>query len=106
MGFFNGVKRVVKPLVDVPRWMQVRSIAQYGQAIKQLAMETFSVKKTTQTESFEELSNRLGLNGTAINQRITDMQRLLIFYSVFFIAIISYGIFRLIEGNFKSAFLL
>ena len=93
MGFFNGVKKTVKPLVNVPRWMSVKSVSESGSFVGRLFKGVFIPKKPERKESFSEARNRLNLTEQDIQQRRKEFKRLLRLFLVLWIAVWGYSLY-------------
>ena len=105
MGFFNGVKRVIKPLVDVPRWMQLKNIKLQGKAIKDLGQDLFVIKTIDNPESYEQALDRLKINENSVLERIQELKKLFVFYLACFVVIFTYGSYMFYQHYPRAGFL-
>lgn len=102
MGFFNRVKRVVKPFVNFPSWMQLGMLVANARRIKELAGSVFFVQTPEKVETFEQAMQRLGLTEADLNERKREFARLFWFYFVLFIVGIAYGIYLFTDTYVKA----
>jgi hypothetical protein len=105
MGFFSGFKKVVKPLVDVPRWMHLDRLVQQGKAIKELANEIFIVKTPQEKETFEQAMERLDISDSGLQKRIGELKWLFFFYVLAFLGIFGYGTYLFLAHYPRAGFL-
>lgn len=106
MGFFSGVKRVVTPLVNVPKWMNLRDIGSIGRMIVGIAKSLFVPEKATTTENFEEALIRLNLTEVDIQARRKEFRRLVITFLIISLALLSYDIYQLGQGHIRASVLI
>ncbi|MGE3920546.1 MAG: type IVB secretion system protein IcmV [Gammaproteobacteria bacterium] len=102
MGFYSGVKKAVKPLVDVPRWLDVNRLMQFGTFIGTAAKRAFTFQKPEQKETFEQALARLKITEKDLAHRKREFTRLLVIYLIAFIAIFSYGIYLFSTAHIKA----
>lgn len=102
MGFFRGVKRFVKPFIDVPRWMQWSKLVSYGRDIRVLASKVFVLKEAQSKESFNEACQRFGLTPEELQLRYRGLKRLLTFYLASAIIILGYTIYLFSQGYIRG----
>ena len=69
MGLFNGIKRIIRPAVDVPRWMDTDTIKRDSRVISDTTRFLFSSSQAFNRESFDEACQRLGLDEATLYQR-------------------------------------
>lgn len=105
MGFFNGVKRVVKPLVDFPRWMDSENLANTTRSVWNSLKTIFVVAKPQQQESFEAAILRLGLTENDLLQRKKEFTRLVFIFILIAIPVFIYGGYLLKVGSPHGALL-
>ncbi len=90
MGFFRGLGRMVKPLVNVPKWMDAQQIATDANYIKDIAKDVFTPQPSTRTETFEQALKRLNLTKSDIDARYREFRRLALTFGLLFIAVLAY----------------
>lgn len=105
MGLFQRAKNFVKPLVDFPRWMQLRHLSRFGKDMVAVGKDIFVVKSKKSSETFEQVMNRLGLTENDIQSKLKDIRRLVIFYMTASILVLTYSAFHFIAFNFKAGFI-
>jgi len=105
MGFFSGVKKVITPLVNVPRWMNLKDISVIGGMIVGVAKTLFIPEKTTVTESFEDALIRLRLTEADIEARRKEFRRLVVFFSLITLALLAYDIYQFSQGHIRAGIL-
>lgn len=62
MGLFRGIGRLIKPLVDVKTWTDSSRFIEHGKTVYNDAKKLLVKVEQTNTETFEEASDRLGLS--------------------------------------------
>ena len=100
MKVFGTIKKVVKPLVDVPTWMGTSTIKDNWRLIRSTYKDIFTPREVKNTETFAEAMARMNLTEADLKARLKEYTILLSVYLIFAIGIISYGVFLLIEGGF------
>lgn len=108
MGFFRSMGKVIKPMVNFPRWMGWNQIADSGKFINSLAKDVFKTKPDgkLRDEKFEDACRRLNLTSGILLQRQKHFLRYAIFFVCLSFALFAYGIYLLIFGGFFMAFLI
>lgn len=105
MGFFRGVGRVTKPLVNVPKWMDAKRIGQDAGYISAIAKSIFSSQRAKHKESFEGATKRLNLSHAVLQQRYKEFRRLFIIFLLISLLILAYTLLLLIEGSWRAFFM-
>lgn len=105
MGFFSGAKKVVKPLVDFPRWMDTPTLANNAKMIAGLAKRIFTAPKATRTETFEEAMSRLNLTETDIQRRKKEFLRLICIFGLLSILLYAYSFYLLSHSYIRGGIL-
>lgn len=93
MGFFRGLGRMVKPLVNVPKWMDAKRITEDASYIKQIAKGLVRPQQAKTAENFEDALKRLNLTETDIKNRHKEFRRLAILFFVIFILLAAYVVY-------------
>jgi intracellular multiplication protein IcmV len=101
MGFFSRTGKILKPLVDIPRWMDLPRLAENGKMIVDIAKQLIVPQKAKRTETFEEAMVRLRLSKADISQRTQEFKRLFIIFLVIFIVLLSYTVYLFSEGSIR-----
>ena len=85
MGFFRSMGKVIKPMVNFPRWMGWNQIADSGKFINSLAKDVFKTKPDgkLRDEKFEDACRRLNLTSGILLQRHKHFLR----YAIFFVCL-------------------
>lgn len=99
MGFFRGVGRVVKPLVNIPKWMSAKQITKDASYISQMAKQVFTPQKAEVEETFEEALQRLNLTEIDIRDRRKEFTRLSCFFLAVFVLLIGYVIYLVLDST-------
>lgn len=102
MKIFNGVKRVVKPFVDVPTWVGYKQIAEQAKTIGKSVKSLFVPVKSERTETFEESMARLKLTEEDLKARQKEFKRLIILLSIIGFAVLGYTFYLFMTGSFAG----
>lgn len=96
MGFFRGVGRVVKPLVNFPKWMNAKQLSSDASYIASLAKTLVKTEHAEREETFEEALVRLNLSEKDIQARYSEFKRLSIIFFTLFILLLCYFIYLIL----------
>lgn len=98
MGIF---KKVGGRLVDVrvDKWMSWDYLGDTANRFKVLLLDIVIPKKATYSETFEEAMQRLGLTEDDVEQRKKEFVRLIAFFIVLALAIVSYALYLAFQGS-------
>jgi intracellular multiplication protein IcmV len=96
MGFFRGMGKMIKPLVNVPKWMNAKQITNDASYISDIAKVIFKPKKAGHEESFEEAMKRLKLTEADLKQRYSEFRRLSIIFGIVFLCLLAYAVYLLL----------
>lgn len=77
MSFFGGIKKIIKPTVDVPRWIDYQQLVKSNRSFFGFIKKIFIPHKAQTQESFEEALIRLKLTPADLIQRNKEFTRLL-----------------------------
>src|ERR1700675_4687965 len=102
MKIASGIKKVVKPFVDVPAWMGYRQLADVTKAIGGLFVDLFVPKKPETEEDFTAAMARLKLTEADIQQRAKDFKRLMTFFAVISCCVFIYTVYLVWEGSWRG----
>lgn len=91
MGFFSGVKKVLKPFVDVPRWIGYDQLKGMTGWLGGLIKRTFVTEQSEHSETFEQSMVRLKLTEQDLVQRTIEFKRLLVFWLFIFAMVLVYA---------------
>ncbi len=98
MKILSGIKKIVKPFVDIPSWMGYKQIAEGGRGIVGNIRSLFVPKTTENTETFEAAMERLKLTEADLAQRQKEFKRLIIIFSLLAIVFLVYTFYLLWVG--------
>ncbi len=102
MKVINGVKKVLKPFVDVPKWVGYQQFKDSVKNTLQEAKALFVTKKAERNETFEQAMVRLNLTETDLITRQREFKRLIIVFSIVGFGILAYAIYLFWDGSFKG----
>lgn len=103
MSFFGGIKKIIKPAVDVPKWVDYRQLVKNNRSIFGFVKKFFIPDQAKTQESFEEAMLRLKLTPADLIQRSKEFTRLMWIWIVLFLLTMSYSIY-LLHGHFFRGF--
>lgn len=101
MGFFSRTGKILKPLVDIPRWMDLPNLAKNGKMIVDIAKSLIVPPKAKRTETFKQAMVRLRLSEADIIQRTKEFKRLFLIFSAIFIGLLSYTVYLFSLGSIR-----
>ncbi len=102
MGFFRVMGKIVKPHVDVPRWLDYRAIANTTTALFLFIKNLFIPKKAIIVEDFNQAKSRLKLNDEELIARQKEFYYLAYVYLILALIVFAYAGYLLF---FNQAFL-
>lgn len=105
MRIFQGIKRVVKPLVDFPTWMGYQGLVENGKAIIRGTKDLFTPPQTGRPESFTEATERLALDDAAIKRRETVFLVFAIFWALVTLSALVYTLWLMINDGLVGSLL-
>ena len=103
MSFFGRIKKIIKPLVDVPKWIGYQQLVQTNRDLFSFAKKFFIPEQATTEESFAEALIRLKVTEADLAQRIKEFTRLLWIWIVLLIICIAYSL-HLLSGHALRGF--
>ena len=102
MSFFGGIKKIIKPAVDVPKWIDYRQLVKNNRSIFSFIKKFFIPEQAKTQESFEEALLRLKLTPTDLIQRSKEFTRLMWIWISLFLVTIAYSIYLLRNHFFRG----
>lgn len=104
MRFFSGIKKIIKPLVDVPKWVGYRQLVKTHRSLFSFAKKFFIPEQASTQESFQAALGRLKLNEADLAQRMKEFARLMWIWILLFLISIAYSIHLLLENSLRGFF--
>ncbi len=106
MGFFNGVRKVIKPHVNVTSWVDFSSVKNSAASIFGYVKKLFVPEQATRTETFQQARARLELSEKDLKSRLKEFYILAWAYFALAVAVFSYAVYLLVfAGAFISAWI-
>jgi intracellular multiplication protein IcmV len=99
MKILRGIGKVVKPLVNFPRWMDWRSVSTTATDIGKSAKGLFVPAQATRQETFEAATRRLHLTEKDIQERMKNLLRMAVIYCVIAVGLTVYTCYLLAKGH-------
>lgn len=96
MGFFRGMGRIIKPLVNVPKWMGAKQISSDASYITEIAKGVLTPQQAKRKEDFDTAVKRLNLTEKNIAERYKEFKRLSIIFAITFLVLFGYAIYLLL----------
>lgn len=96
MSFFGGIKKIIKPAVDVPKWIDYQQLVKNNRSIFGFIKKFFIPDHAKTQESFEEALIRLKLTSADLMQRTKEFTRLLWIWIFLFFVSVSYSVYLLL----------
>lgn len=103
MSFFGGIKKIIKPAVDVPKWIDYQQLVKNNRSIFSFVKKFFIPEQAKTQESFEEAMLRLKLTPADLIQRSKEFTRLMWIWISLFLVSIVYSIY-LLHHHFLRGF--
>lgn len=104
MSFFGGIKKIIKPLVDVPKWIGYRQLAKTNREFFSFAKKFFVPEQATTEESFEAALLRLKVTEADLVQRLKEFRRLMWIWITLLLICVAYSIHLLSEHALRGFF--
>lgn len=89
----KAIKGMLKPLVDLPRWLGWKQISANTANLKDIIVRLFIPQKPTHEETFDQAIARLNLTEEQIQKRYQMFFYQLIFWVSFAVIILGYAIY-------------
>ncbi len=99
MGFFRGLGKMVKPLVNVPKWMDAKRITADASFISLLIKRILKPQKATIEENFEESLVRLKLTENDLKDRYIEFRRLATIFFIVSLLLIGYLFYLIFDST-------
>lgn len=93
MSFFGGIKKIIKPAIDVPKWIDYQQLVKNNRSVFAFIKKFFVPEQATTQESFEEALLRLNLTPADLVQRSKEFTRLMWIWIFLLLVSISYSIY-------------
>lgn len=103
MKITQRIGRVIKPFVDVPRWMGYKSLAETTKSLGQILKTLFVPTRATRVETFAEAVTRLDLTEEIIAKRKKEFTRLMIIYLFIALGLFLYTFYLAWSGSIHGA---
>ena len=105
MRIFQGVKRFVKPLADIPTWMGYRTLVDSGKSVIESTKRIFTLTETKHPETFEEAKARLQLTEENIHRQEKSFLFLALFWFVVALGLLIYSFWLFFKEGFVGGLL-
>lgn len=102
MSFFGRIKKIIKPAVDIPKWIDYPQLAKNNRSIFGFIKKFFIPDQAKTQESFEEALLRLKLTPVDLSQRTKEFSRLMWIWIFLFLINITYSIYLLYNDFFRG----
>lgn len=106
MGFFSRTGKILKPLVNFPKWMGLKRIKEDASFIKTVAKQMVTPQKATRTETFDEALKRLDLSEAQLVERYQALRRIFFIYVLIALPILAYALYLYSEGSWHGQLLI
>lgn len=93
MSFFGRIKKIIKPAVDVPKWIDYQQWVKRDRSFFKFIKKFFIPDHAKTQESFEEALSRLKLTSADLIQRSKAFTRLLWLWIFLFLLTIFYSLY-------------
>jgi intracellular multiplication protein IcmV len=104
VSFTGRIKKIIKPLVDVPTWIGYRQLAAANRSIFSFAKKCLLPEEAGVQESFSTAFARLQLTEADLAARIKVFKRLQWLWMILFLVSIAYGVYLLSEHALRGFF--
>ncbi len=102
MSFFGNIKKIIKPAVDVPKWVDYQQLVKNNRSIFSFIKKFFIPEQAKIQESFEEALSRLKLTSADLMQRRKEFSRLMWIWIFLFLINIAYSIYLLHHHSYRG----
>lgn len=102
MGIIRGTKKALKPLVNFPKWMDTRRVAESAGVIAGLIKHIFTPRKAKRKETFETAIKRLKLTEEILKERQKEFKRLYILFIIISFLALAYTIDLFFSGYIRA----
>lgn len=104
MSFFGGIKKTIKPFVDVPKWVGYRQLVKSNRELFSFAKKFFVPEQASTEESFEAALLRLKVTEADLVQRLKEFKRLMWIWLILLLVCIAYSIHLLSQHALRGFF--
>lgn len=104
MSFFGVIKKIIKPAVDVPKWVDYQQLVKNNRSVFGFIKKFFIPDHAKTQESFEEALIRLKLTTADLMQRSKEFTRLLWIWIFLFFVSVSYSVYLLFYNHSLRGF--
>ncbi len=104
MRFFSRIKKIIKPLVDVPKWVGYRQLVKTHRSLFSFVKKFFIPEQASAQESFQAALDRLKLTEVDLAQRMKEFTRLMWIWISLFLISVAYSIHLLLENSLRGFF--
>ena len=104
MSFSAGIKKIIKPFVDVPKWIGYRQLVKSNRSITTLLKKFFIPEQAHSQESFAAALQRLNLKESDLIQRRQEFTRLMWIWIFLFFVVIIYSVYLLMGHSLRGFF--
>jgi intracellular multiplication protein IcmV len=93
VSFISGIKKIIKPAIDIPKWIDYQHLSKSNRSVFAFIKKFFIPEQASTQESFEEALLRLKLTSEDLAQRSREFTRLMWIWVFLFLVSISYSIY-------------
>jgi intracellular multiplication protein IcmV len=104
VSFFAGIKKIIKPFVDVPKWIGYRQLVKSNCSLTALFKKFFIPEKAHTQESFAVALQRLNLKESDLIQRRREFTRLMWIWIFLFFVTIAYSVYLFMGHSLRGFF--
>jgi intracellular multiplication protein IcmV len=104
VSFFSGIKKITKPFVDIPKWIDYQQLVKSNRSFYSFSKKFFIPEQATVEESFEDALQRLGVTEADLVQRRKEFTRLLWLWVALFFISFAYSLHLLSEQALRGFF--
>jgi intracellular multiplication protein IcmV len=102
VSFLGGIKKIIKPAVDVPKWIDYQQLLKSNRSIVAFIKKFFIPEEASTQESFQEALLRLKLTPTDLLQRSKEFTRLMWIWIFLFLVSLSYSTYLFYIHAFRG----
>jgi intracellular multiplication protein IcmV len=104
VSFFGSIKKIIKPAVDVPKWIDYQQLVKSNRSIFGFIKKFFIPEQAKTQESFEEALLRLKLTPADLIQRNKEFTRLMWVWILLFCFSLIYSVYLLHNHALRGFF--
>lgn len=104
VSFFGGIKKITKPFVDIPRWIDYQQLVKGHRSFYSFVKKSFIPEHRVVEESFDAALLRLGITEVDLEQRLNAFKRLLWIWGALFLISFVYGLHLLLIHALRGFF--